>query len=414
MTIGISLYRARVGGFHDRAAQLSVFKLAFISASEIWPFLVLYLEGSRGINVALILFILLNNNQASNDLHTYKDRNETSATFTPDYSYVGTRKQVPDIKSFCFTVLPLIIIQLLLQTAGDIHLNPGPPCRVQPKELSIIHINARSLRRKLDLLDSEVTDHDVITISETWLSADIKNNEISINGYHPPVRKDRSDDPHGGVAIYVKNSLICKERHDLSIPQLEAVWIETKIGQDKLLIGSFYRPPNSKSDYWDLIDQSIKNVSSTPHKFIVLGDFNTNFLSNPSPQLLDVINFNNLQQVVTHPTRITETSATLLDLVLTSCIDIISHVDVLPPVCSDHSVPCVKLIHKIKHSPSFKRTIYDYRKLDVEKLSNELSNVRWMDIVSLHSIEEAAQLFSDTLHNTAKKCMPVKKIRPIK
>ena len=30
MTIGISLYRARVGGFHDRAAQLSVFKLAFI------------------------------------------------------------------------------------------------------------------------------------------------------------------------------------------------------------------------------------------------------------------------------------------------------------------------------------------------------------------------------------------------
>ena len=145
---------------------MSVFKLAFISASEIWPFSVLYLEGSRSINVALILFILFNNNQASNDLHTYKDRNETPATFTPDYSYVGTSKQVPDIKSFCFTVLSLIIIQLLLQTAGDIHLNPGPPCRVQPKELSIIHINARSFRRKLDLLDSEVTDHDVITISD--------------------------------------------------------------------------------------------------------------------------------------------------------------------------------------------------------------------------------------------------------
>ena len=129
MTIGISLYRARARGFHDRAAQLSVFKPAFISASKIWPFSVVYLEGSRGINFALILFILLNNDQVSNDLHTYKDRSETSATFTPDYSYVGTRKQVPDIKSLCFTVLPLIIIELLLQTAGDIHLNPGPPCR---------------------------------------------------------------------------------------------------------------------------------------------------------------------------------------------------------------------------------------------------------------------------------------------
>ena len=36
--------------------------------------------------------------------------------------------------------------------------------------------------------------------------------------------------------------------------------------------------------------------------------------------------------------------------------------------------------------------------------------MEWMDIVSLRSIEEAAQLFSDTLHNTAKKCMPVKTI----
>ena len=121
----------------------------------------------------------------------------------------------------------------MLQTAGGIHLNPGPPCRAQPKELSIIHITAHSLRLKLDLLDSEVTDHDAITISETWLFADVKNKNILINGYHPPVRKDRSDDPHGAVAIYVKNSLICKERHDLSIPQLEAVWIETKIGQDR-------------------------------------------------------------------------------------------------------------------------------------------------------------------------------------
>ena len=49
MTIGISLYRARVGGFHDRAAQLSVFKLAFISASEIWPFLALYLKVAEAL-----------------------------------------------------------------------------------------------------------------------------------------------------------------------------------------------------------------------------------------------------------------------------------------------------------------------------------------------------------------------------
>ena len=135
-------------------------------------------------------------------------------------------------------------------------------------------------------------------------------------------------------------------------------------------------------------------MSSTPHKFIVLGDFNTNFLSNPSPQLLDVINFNNLQQVVTHPTRITETSATLIDLVLTSCTDIISHVDVLPPVCSDHAMPCIKLDHKTKHSPSFKRTIYDYGKPDVEKLTSSLMLSGWTLCLYNSFL---------TLHDTAKK-----------
>lgn len=49
------------------------------------------------------------------------------------------------------------------------------------------------------------------------------------------------------------------------------------------------------------------------------------------------------------------------------CTDIISHFDVLPPVCGDYSVPCKKFIHKIKYSSSFKRTVYEYGRLDVEK-----------------------------------------------
>ena len=93
MTIGISLYRARVGGFHDRAAQMSVFKRAIMSASGRWPFLVLYLEGSRGINVALILFTLLNNNQASNDLHTNKKKlHKKAQIYNTDQSWKSYRQ----------------------------------------------------------------------------------------------------------------------------------------------------------------------------------------------------------------------------------------------------------------------------------------------------------------------------------
>ena len=171
----------------------------------------------------------------------------------------------------------------MLQTAGDIHLNPGPPCRAQPKELSIIHINARSLRRKLDLLDSEVTDHDVITISETWLSTDIKNNEISINGYHPPVRKDRSDDPHGVKNSLIKNSLFMSNKGSDPgvIPSFEKDGVTYYTNEEKAtILNQFFINQSTTEDNDDTpdvlelltsinqINLSVEEVKSTLTKLI--------------------------------------------------------------------------------------------------------------------------------------------------
>ena len=56
------------------------------------------------------------------------------------------------------------------------------------------------------------------------------------------------------------------------------------------------------------------------------------------------------------------------------CTDIISQFDVLPPVCGDHSVPCKKLIHKIKYSSSFKRNIPTERKRLISQSTVEDNN----------------------------------------
>ena len=95
----------------------------------------------------------------------------------------------------------------------------------------------------------------------------VGNEEISITGLQPPIRKDRPNDLHGCAAVYVKNDLVCKPRPDHSIPLLEAVWVETKLSQETILIGTFYRLPNFAVEYWQLIDQLIKKVLNTPHKF---------------------------------------------------------------------------------------------------------------------------------------------------
>ena len=96
-----------------------------------------------------------------------------------------------------------------------------------------MHVNVRSLGKKLDLFEAESKHFDIITPSETWLSKRDNNNELRLSHFHPPVGQDIADDPQGGAAIYVRNNLYCKPRPDLHVNNREAVWIDTKLNQEK-------------------------------------------------------------------------------------------------------------------------------------------------------------------------------------
>ena len=64
----------------------------------------------------------------------------------------------------------LLIIQLLLHLAGDVHLNPGPKNTNKTNELSVIHVNVKSLKDEIDIIACDVENNEMVTISETWLS----------------------------------------------------------------------------------------------------------------------------------------------------------------------------------------------------------------------------------------------------
>ena len=90
------------------------------------------------------------------------------------------------LKTIVLTAVVLNVIELLLHIADDVHPNPRPTHAKCTNELSI-HINARSLRHKIDLLECELKEHDIVTVSETWQTEDITNDEVHIGGFHPPI-----------------------------------------------------------------------------------------------------------------------------------------------------------------------------------------------------------------------------------
>ena len=62
----------------------------------------------------------------------------------------------------------LLILILLL--SGDIEVNPGPMTRSDTSGiLSILHLNVRSIRNKLEYVFDYFSDHDIMCFTETHL-----------------------------------------------------------------------------------------------------------------------------------------------------------------------------------------------------------------------------------------------------
>ena len=180
----------------------------------------------------------------------------------------------------CITILLVFNIitwlLLLLLRAGDIQPNPGPWSVASSSSsfssnlstdvfsllnlsnnLSFVQYNVQSVLNKLDVLQAELFEIDILSFTETWLSPDIPTEDLMLQFYNTPDRKDRPGDPHGGVMIYVKNGIHYKRRHDLELRGIESIWIELVHNHISILYGLFYRPPNANEQYFLNIEDSV-------------------------------------------------------------------------------------------------------------------------------------------------------------
>ena len=79
-------------------------------------------------------------------------------TFNYQFSYVSTVIIVLILTYFKVKGLPFALFinlfysQMIVERSRDVHKNPGP---TNNNEISIIHINARSLENKIDIIEIE-------------------------------------------------------------------------------------------------------------------------------------------------------------------------------------------------------------------------------------------------------------------
>ena len=297
-----------------------------------------------------------------------------------------------------------IIFKLLC--SGDVEVNPGPN---KLKFLRTCHINIRSLcKDKLRAIKVICGQYDIITLSETHLDPTGTYDHLKLDGFHNIVRKDRTRGG-GGVAIYVRDCIPFKRRFDFECNGIEAVWLQVNTLEGKILICSAYRPP-TQYEFWDNFSTSLDLVKEDAIKYMfILGDLNANFNTYQGNKLEQFCNAHNLSIHNHECTRITPTSATVLDQLLSNVPTFVRSIHVDPPVSTnDHSTLSAILNFKLKHDSAYERLIWDFKRADFTEFRKQIEETNWDHCFETEDIDIASKRWSETLLNLARTCIPNK------
>ena len=166
----------------------------------------------------------------------------------------------------------------------------------------------------------------MICFSETCLD-EVGNSLYELPNYisKHQVRDDRKG---GGVSIYIHNSLIFKVHSNLCINSIDIESLSIELSLDNkrsTFVNVLYRPPNGKIEPFEtflvkLLFKlfSLQNGNKDLH---IAGDFNLNLLDHGSARkvhdFLNIIYGNGMIPTIKKPTRVTRTTATAIDHILT-------------------------------------------------------------------------------------------------
>ena len=146
------------------------------------------------------------------------------------------------------------------------------------------------------------------------------------------------------------------------------------------------------SDFSNTIIQALS--SNLP--VCISGDLNCNLLALQDPPAQALVGFCssfNLSQVISHTTRITESTESLIDVVLVSNANLVQEVKVSPSSINDHELILVVLnLKKSRPKPRYILT-RSYKSYNREAFTRDLLQVPWYVIETFEDVDDYLYAF---------------------
>ena len=146
----------------------------------------------------------------------------------------------------------------------------------------------------------------------------------------------------------------------------------------------------------------------------ILGDLNCNLLAlqDPPAQALErFCSSFNLSQVISHPTRITESTESLIDVILVSNVNLVQEAKVSPSSIGDHELILVVLnLKKSRPKPTYILT-RSYTNYNPEAFTRDLLQVPWHIIETFEDVDDCLYAFYQLFEQILDRHAPVKKVK---
>ena len=125
---------------------------------------------------------------------------------------------------------------------------------------------------------------------------------------------------------------------------------------------------------------------------VILGDFNSDLIAKgyEGRRLLRILGSHDLHNVIKEPTRVTETTSTLLDLLITTDTSKITASGTFDPGLSDRCL--IYGIIKLTRSRTSPKYINakNYKRVNVDRLKHDFSTAPWSAIEAFEDVDDVA------------------------
>lgn len=246
-------------------------------------------------------------------------------------------------------------------------------------------MNSESLLKKkeqIDVLICKKSKPLIVCCTETCITPEIDDVELFISGYNL-IRCNSNSRHTGGVVIYVRNDI--KYDNVNHCANIGNYWfssvIVTLLGIKIHLIVVYRSPGGSEAKFLDYFEEYCNEIILSGLFILIVGDFNIDLMKETtySKKIRKIVQDFGMKQLVNEPTRTTNSSSTLIDLIITNNFEISAKVFCTPKI-SDHDIIGVCINKLCKHNVKYENSIIKRRSWNVEntnKISEVIIQSRW-------------------------------------